>query len=114
MKKIIIVVIIMVLISINYLGAKDKETLDPSKDKTLMPLKGYLPLPAKYAYSFFRKGVTKETKKADFLDCIEAQRRIIGFGRMGVGDEIKNFLNEYKNSRWITVVCMEDKGYVRK
>ena len=31
MKK-IIVVIIMVLISINYLGAKDKEALDPTKD----------------------------------------------------------------------------------
>ena len=114
MKKIIIVVIIMVLLSINYLGAKDKETLDPTKDRTLMPLKGYLPLPAKYAYSFYRKGVTKDTKKADFLDCIEEQRRIIGFGRIGVGDEITNFLNVYKNSRWITVACMEDKGYVRK
>ena len=113
MKK-IIVVIVMVLISINYLGAKDKEISDPTTDKTLMPLKGYLPLPAKYAYSFFRKGVTKETKKADFSDCIEEQRRIIGFGRMGVGDGITNLLNVNKNSRWITVVCMEDKGYVRK
>ena len=113
MKK-IIVVIVMVLVSINYLGAKDKEALDLTKDKTLMPLKGYLPLPAKYAYSFFREGVTKETEKADFLDCIEEQRRIIGFGRMGVGDEITNFLNEYKTSRWITLVCMEDKGYVRR
>jgi hypothetical protein len=104
----------MVLISISYLGAKDKETVDPAKDKTLMPLKGYLPLPVRYKYSFYKEGMTKETEKADFLDCIEGQRRIIGFGRTGAGDEITNSLNEYNTTCWITVVCMEDKGYVKK
>lgn len=89
----------MVLIYIGYLGAEDKETVDPAKDKTLMPLKGYLPLLAKYKYDFYKEGMTKETEKADLLDCIEGQRRIMGFDRMGAGDEITNPLNEYENEK---------------
>ncbi len=89
----------MVLISIGYLGAEDKETVDPVKDKTLMPLKGYLPLPAKYKYDFYKEVMTKETEKADCQDCIEGHRRIIGFDRMGAGDEITNPLNEFENEK---------------
>ena len=57
----------MVLISIGYLGAVNKKTVDPVNDKTIMPLKGYLPLPVKYKYRFYKKGMTKENEKADFL-----------------------------------------------
>ena len=114
MKKIIVAVIIMVVVHISYLGAEDKQTVDTVNVKTLIPSEGYLPLPAKYKYYFYKEGMTKETEKTDFLDCIEGQRRIISFGRMSVGDEITNPLNEYNTTCWITVVCMEDKGYVRK
>ncbi len=67
MKKIIVAVIIMILISISYLGAEDRETVDPAKDKTLMPLKGYLPLPAMHTYYFYKEAMTKETEKVRFL-----------------------------------------------
>jgi len=80
-------------------GADDKESVDLAKDKTLMLLKGYLPLVAKYNYVFFKERMTKENEMADFLDSIEEQRRIIGFGRMGVGGEITNPLNEYENKK---------------
>jgi hypothetical protein len=99
MKKIIVAVIIIVLIPISYVGAEDKETVDSVKDKTLMLLKGYLPLVAKYNYVFFKERMTKENEMANFLDCIEEQRRIIGFGRMGSGGEITNPLNEYENEK---------------
>jgi hypothetical protein len=99
MKKIIVAVIIIVLIPISYVGAEDKETVDSVKDKTLMLLKGYLPLVAKYNYVFFKERMTKENEMANFLDCIEEQRRIIGFGRMGAGGEITNPLNEYENEK---------------
>jgi hypothetical protein len=98
MKKFIIA-IMMVLISIGSLGAEDKETEDPAKDNTLMPLKVDLTLPAKYKYDFYKEGMTKETDKTDFLDCVEGQKRIIGFGRMGAGDKITNPLNEYEKEK---------------
>ena len=114
MKKFIIA-IMMVLLSIGYLGAEDKETVDPAKDKTLMLLKGYLPLVAKYNYFYFKERMTEENEMADFLDRIEEQRRIVGFDRMGARDEITNPLNEYENKKintspfsWIIIPNIEE------
>jgi hypothetical protein len=114
MKKIIVAVIIIVLVPISYVGAEDKHTVDPDNNKTLTPLKGYLPLPAKYKYYFYKEGMTKETEKADFLNCIEGQRRIISFGRMSAGDEGKKPYRGYNSTVWVTIQCMENKGYVGK
>jgi hypothetical protein len=99
MKRLIIIILLMLLIPISYAAAEDKETVDPAKDKTSMPSEGYLPLPAKYNYDYYKEGMTQETEKADCLDCIEGQRRIIGFDRMGSRDEITNILNEYENKK---------------
>ena len=99
MKKIIVVVIIIVLIPIGYVGAEDKQTVDDINVKTLMPSEGYLPLSPKHKYYYYKEGMTKETEKADFLDCIEWLRTIVGFGKMGAGDEITNPLNEYENEK---------------
>jgi hypothetical protein len=111
MKKIIIVIII-VFISISYLGAVNKKTADPVNDKTVMLLKGYLPLPTKYTYSFYKKGATKESEKADFLDCIEGQRQIISYGSFAAGNEETKPYRGYHSTIWVTVQCMEKKGYV--
>jgi len=89
----------MLLVPVSYVGAEDKETVDLAKEKILMPLKGYLSLPFKYKRYFYKERMTKENEMADFLDSIEEQRRIIGFGRMGVGGEITNPLNEYENKK---------------
>ena len=89
----------MVFVSISYLSAEDKETVATTKDKTLIPSEGYLPLPAKHKYYYYKEGMTKETEKADFLNYIEGQRRIISYGRMSAGDEIINPLNEYENKK---------------
>lgn len=113
MKKFIIAIMI-VLMSIGYLGAEDKQTVDAVNVKTSMPSEGYLPLPAKYKYSFYKKGMTKEIEKADFLNCIEGQRRIISFGRMGAGDEETKPHRGYHSTVWGTIQCMKDKGYVGK
>ena len=99
MKRLIIIILITLLIPISYVGADDKESVDLAKDKTLMLLKGYLPLVAKYNYVFFKERMTKENEMADFLESIEEQRRIIGFGKMGAGGEITNLLNEYENEK---------------
>ena len=99
MKRLIIIILMMVLIPISYVGAEDKKTVDPAKDKTLMFLKGYLPLVAKYNYVFLKERMTKENEMADFLDSIEEQRRIINIGRMGAGGAITTPLNEYKNKK---------------
>jgi hypothetical protein len=102
MKRLIIILIILFM-PVSYVGAEDKETVDLAKDKTLMLLKGYLPLVAKYNYVFFKERVTKENEMADSLDYMEEQRRIIDFGRMSAGGEITNKLNEYeskKNNTW--------------
>jgi len=98
-KRLIKIILIMLLIPIGYVSAEDKETVDPAKEKTLMPLKGYLSLPFKYKRYFYKERMTEENEMADFLDSIEEQRRIIGFGRMGVGGEITNPLNEYENKK---------------
>ena len=113
MKKIVIV-IIMIFISISYLGAVNKKTVDPVNDKTVMSLKGYLPLPVKYKYHFYKKGMTKENEKADFLDCIEGQRRIISYGRIAAGDEGDEKMKPYRgyhSTVWVTIQCMKNKGY---
>lgn len=89
----------MLLIPISYVDAEDKETVDLAKDKTLMFLKGYQPLAAKYDYVFSKERMTKENEMADCLDCIEEQRRIIDVGRMGAGDEITNPLNESESKK---------------
>ena len=86
MKRLIIIILMMLLIPVSYVGAEDKETVDPAKGKTLMLLKGYLPLANKY-------------NMADCLDCIEEQRRIIDFGRMGARGEITTSLNKYKSKK---------------
>jgi len=99
MKRLIIIILMMLLVPVSYVGAEDKETVDLAKDKTLMLIKGYLPLVAKYNYVFYKERMTKENEMEDFLDSIEEQRRIIGFGRMGVGGEITNPLNEYENKK---------------
>lgn len=99
MKRLIIIILMMLLVPVSYVGAEDKETVDLAKEKTLMPLKGYLSLPFKYKRYFYKERMTKENEMADFLDSIEEQRRIIGFGRMGVGGEITNPLNEYENKK---------------
>ena len=116
MKKIIAAVIMMALIPISYVGAEDKQTVDGINVKTSMPSEGYLPLPAKHKYYYYKEGMTKETEKADCLDCMEDQRRIIGFDRMGVGDEITNPLNEYENEKnntspfsWIIIPNIEER-----
>ena len=98
MKRLIII-LVMLLLPISYVGAEDKETVDPAKDKTLMPFKGYLSLPFKFKRYFYKERLTKENEMADFLDSIEEQRRIIGFGRMGVGGEITNLLNTFENEK---------------
>jgi len=102
----------MVFISISYLDAVDKKTVDPVNDKTVMPLKGYLPLPSRYKYHFYKKGMTKENEKADFLDCIEGQRRIISYGKMAAGDGETKPYRGYHSTIWVTIQCMEKKGYV--
>jgi len=105
----------MLLVPANYVSAEDKETVDIAKDKTLMLLKGYLPLVTKYNYVYFKERMTKEDEIADFLGSIEEQRRIIGFDRMGAGGEITNPLNEYENEKintssfsWIIIPNIKD------
>ena len=99
MKRLIIVILIMLLIPISYVSAEDKETLDIAKDKTLMLVKEYLPLVAKYNYVFSEERMTKENEMADCLYCIEDQRRIIDVGGMGTRGEKTNPLNEYENEK---------------
>jgi len=114
MKRLIII-LMMLLIPISYAGAEDKDTVDSAKDKTLMLLKGYLPLVAKYNYFYFKKRMTEENEMADFLDRIEEQRRIVGFDRMGARDETTNPLDEYENKKnnispfsWIIIPNIEE------
>lgn len=99
MNRLIIIILMMLLVPATYVSAEDKETVDIAKDKTLMLLKGYLPLVAKYNDVYFKERMTKEDEIADFLGSIEEQRRIIGFDRMGAGGEITNPLNEYENEK---------------
>jgi len=112
MKKIIAAVIMMALIPISYVGAEDKQTVDAINVKTSMPSEGYLPLPAKHKYYYYKEGMTKETEKADFLNCIEGQRQIISYGRMSAGDEKTKPYRGYNSTVWVTIQCMKNKGYV--
>ena len=63
MKKIIVAVLIMAFIPISYAGTEDKQTVDAVNVKTSMPSEGYLPLPAKYKYYYYKEGMTKESEK---------------------------------------------------
>jgi hypothetical protein len=112
MKKIIIAVLIMAFIPISYAGAEEKGTFYAVNAKTSMSSEGYLPLPAKYENYYYKEGVTKETKKADFLNCIEGQRRIVSYGRMGIRNEETKPYRGYNSTVWITIQCMKNKGYV--
>lgn len=114
MKKIIVTVILMVFIPISYVGAEDKETVDPAKDKTLMPLNECLSLPVKHTYNFIKERMTKENEKADFLDCIEGQRRIVSYGRKIAEDEETKPYRAYNSNVWVTIQCMENKEYTGK
>ena len=116
MKRLIIIILMMLLIPISYAAAEDKETVDDVNVKTSMPSEGYLPLPAKHKYYYYTEGMTEETEKADCLDCIEGQRRIIGFDRMGAEDETTNPLNESENKKnntspfsWILIPNIEEE-----
>jgi len=112
MKKIIVAVLIMAFIAISYAGVEEKGTVDAVNVKTSMPSEGYLPLPAKHKYYYYKEGMTKETENADFLNCIEGQRRIISYGRMSAGDEGKKPYRGYNGTVWVTIQCMKNKGYV--
>lgn len=114
MKKIILAAIISAIIPISYVGAKYTKTVDPDSGKTLITSKGYLPLPAKYKHYFYKVGMTRETKKADLVECLERQRRIIGYGRIGAEDDETKLHRRNHDAGSIIIQCMEDKGYVVK
>jgi len=113
MKKIIVAVFIITFIPISYAGDGDIKTLDTLNVKTLMPTEGYLPLPAKHKYYYYKEGTTKETEMADFLNCIEGQRRIISYGRMSARNEETKPYRGYNSNAWVTIQCMKNKGYVK-
>lgn len=98
MKRLIIIILMMLLVPLKYLGAEDKEPLDLFKDNTFMVLRGYLPL-MPHNYVFLKEGTTREIEMMDYLDCIDEQRRFLGYGRMGIGGEITNPFNEYYNEK---------------
>ena len=112
MKKIIVAVLIMAFIPISYADTEDKQTVDTVNVKTSRPSEGYLPLPAKYKYYYYKEGMTKEIEKADFLNCIEGQRRIISYGRMTARKEETKPYRGYNSNAWVTIQCMKNKGYV--
>jgi hypothetical protein len=99
MKRLIIIILIVLFVPISYVSAGDKVTLDLAKDKTLMFLRGYIPIVAKYNYAFFTEKITKENDISDFLDSIEEQRRIIVFDRMDAENEITNFINQHRKEK---------------
>jgi len=102
----------MAFIPISYAGAEEKGTVYSVNVKQSMPSEGYLPLPVQHKYYYYKEGMTKETGKADFLNCIEGQRRIISYGRMSArNEETKPYLG-YNSTVWITIQCMKNKGYV--
>ena len=112
MKRLIIIILMMLLIPISYVSAEDKETVGLAKDKTLVLLKGYLPLVAKYNYVLFNQQMIKENEMSDSLNCIEEKKRL---GRLGIGGEITNLLNEYENEKintptfsWIIIPNIEE------
>jgi len=112
MKKIIVAVLITAFIPISYTGAEDKQTLNAVNVEASMPSEGYLPQPAKDKYYYYKEGMTKETEKADFLNCIEGQRRIISYGRMSARSEETKPYRGYNSNAWVIIQCMKNKGYV--
>jgi len=112
MKRLIIIILMMLLVPTSYVSAEDNETVDFAKDKTLILLKGYLPLVVKYNYVFFNEKMTKENETSDSLDCTWEQKQ---FSRIGVGGKITNPLNEYENEKvntspfsWIIIPNIEE------
>ena len=105
MKKIIAVVLTMFLIPIGYLSAEDKKTVDPKKDKISMPSEEYLSIPARQAYNILKERMTKLAETADFLDCIQGQRRIIRYDRMSAGNDETNPYQKHHSPFWVTIQC---------
>jgi hypothetical protein len=105
MKKIIVAVFIMLLIPIGYLGAENKQPVDPKNDKISISSKEHLSIPVQQAYHIFKKRMTKETEPADFLDCIEGQRRSIEYGRRSAGNEESKPYQRYHSTFWVTIQC---------
>jgi hypothetical protein len=96
MKKLIIIILMVLLVTTSHVFAEDKESRDLPKYNTLMLLKGNLPLVDKYDYVFINEKMTKGNEMSDCLGCIEEKKR---FGRMGIGGEITNLLNKYENEK---------------
>jgi hypothetical protein len=113
MKKIIVAVLITAFIPISYAGAEDKQTVNVVNVEASMTSEGYLPQPAKDKYYFYKEGMTKETEKADFLNCVEGQRRIISYGRMSARSEGTKPYQGYTSNAWVIIQCMKNKGYVK-
>ena len=112
MKRLIIIMLMMLLVPTSYVSAEDKETVDFARYKTLMSSKGYLPLIDRYYYVFINEKMTKENEMSDCLDYIGEKER---FGRIGIGGEITNPLNEYGNEKvktspfsWIIIPNIEE------
>ena len=112
MKKIIVAVLMTVFIPINYAGSQDNQTVYTVNVEASMPSDGYLPQPAKDKYYYYKEGMTKETQKADFLNCIEGQRRIISYGRMRASNDKTKPYQGYNSNAWVILQCMKNKGYV--
>jgi len=98
MKKLVII-LMMLLIPISYAGAEDKKPVDVAKDKTLMLLKGYLPIVARYNTVFFNEKMTEHNDMAVFFDDMEEQGQMIGFDRMSTGGERTSSLSRYENDK---------------
>jgi hypothetical protein len=112
MKRLILIILMMLLVPTSYVSAEDKETGDLPKYNTLMLFKGYLPLMDKYYYVFINEKMTKENEMLDCLDYIGEKKR---FGRIGIGGNITNPLNEYENEKiktspfsWIIIPNIEE------
>jgi hypothetical protein len=71
----------------------------PSEDKTSRPYKGDLPLSAKHTF-YVKEGMTKETQKTDFLNCIEGQKRVISFSRVNAVDNGEKPYRGYNSTVW--------------
>jgi hypothetical protein len=106
MKKIIAAIFLIVLLMpIGYLCAENNQTADANKYKISMTSERYLSIPAKQAYYLFKERMAKETQKADFLDCIERQRRFIRYGRMSAGINGTKPHQRYHGTFWVTIQC---------
>jgi hypothetical protein len=99
MKRLMIIILIVLFVPISTVSAGDKGSVNFTMDKTLVFLKGYLPIVAKYNYDFFTEKMTKENDISDFLNSTDEQRRIIGFDRMDAENELTNFMNQQKKEK---------------